>query len=144
MAVTRARVLLIDPQDEFRNSLSIKLRQDGYLVASERNSREGYARALESPPDVVLLEMDMPDGDGATALQQFRANPRLCRIPMIVLTDDAREASVRRALELGARDYILKQETSIDLLLRRLRLLHGLFGRSTTVPSPLSEFDLQP
>lgn len=113
------------------------LRRD-YLVAVANDGMDGYSRALEHTPDVVLLDVLMPNWDGLKTLREFRQHPQLRKVPVIMLTADSKKATVLAAVQAGAADYIIKSDMSPEKLLTKLSkaLSKGLIPVSVPVAGP--------
>ena len=113
-AAPTARVLIIDDDQAAHSALTAILTQEGYLVAGIVSSREGRARAKEFRPDIIILDTLKPEIDGWNLLSQFKADPDLAAIPVILLTmvNDPKTAGVA----LGAADYLVKPVDGKKLL----------------------------
>ncbi len=92
---------------------------DGLEITTAHRLDDGLARLAQTSPDVVLLELDLPDGRGPAALQRLRDGAP--SVPVIVLTDIEREDNGLTALENGAQDYLVKQRIDRNLLRHTLR-----------------------
>ena len=110
-------VLVVDDDPAVHDLLARHLRRDGYRVASAKNGAEALDMARENPPDAVTLDVLMPDKDGFSVLSEFKEDPALAKIPVIMLTfiDDR-----SRGLSLGASEYLGKPIDQ-DKLLAALR-----------------------
>lgn len=95
---------------------------DVHLVEAS-GIEEGFERALASPPDAVLLDLRLPDGDGRTLLARLRRDQRFSRTPVMVLTAGHDEADRLDLLAAGADEYLAKPFDEADLLARLHRLL---------------------
>jgi DNA-binding NtrC family response regulator len=103
--VTR-EILVIDDDKLTRWSLSKLLARFGYRVREAASAAEGLASVRESPPDLVLLDMRLPDADGDTVLQGLRrSRPGL---PVVMISADATPETVQHARRLGARGFLAK------------------------------------
>lgn len=80
----------------------------GYTSIVARNGAEGISTAKESKPDLILMDLSMPQMDGWTATKQIKSDPEMVNIPIIALTAHAMLGDRDRALEAGANDYITK------------------------------------
>jgi len=130
-------ILLIDDDEDFSGTLTQLLEGAGYAVASEYEGRAGAAAALESHPDVVLLDLSMPGFDGWQVLDAIRRQGPLPAV--LVLSAYTRASDTVRALRMGADDYITKPFSNPDLLARvgsAARRSHAL--RETTHPAELT------
>ncbi len=108
--------LVVDDDDELRVMLAKLLADAGYEVHTASGGRAGAASAIATPPDVVLLDLSMPDIDGWRALEMIREHGPLPAV--VVLSSFSRESDKVRALHLGADDYVTKPFSSPELLAR--------------------------
>lgn len=118
-----ALVLVVD--DEARNVklLETLLHADGHATISARNGQEALALAVESKPDLILLDIMMPDMDGFETVARLKADPRTQPVPVIMVTAlDDRESKLR-ALQAGAEEFLSKPIQSADLRVRVCNLL---------------------
>ena len=109
-------VLVIDDNDDFRGMLARTLADAGYAVTEESGGRSGLIAARTTDPDVVLLDLSMPDMDGWQVLDGIRRDSPLPAV--IVLSAYQREADAVQALGRGADDYVTKPFSRGDLLAR--------------------------
>ncbi len=117
----RAKILLIDDDVDFVESTKMVLESKPYDIIVAFGGDEGIKKAKEENPDLVLLDVIMPVKDGFTAAEQFKNDPQLTQIPLIMLTSySARRAGssipVSRGYELQADDYIEKPVSPDKLL----------------------------
>jgi two-component system KDP operon response regulator KdpE len=107
--------LVIDDEPQIRRLLRVTLEANGYQVCDATNGQEGIVEAASCRPDVILLDLGLPDLDGVTVLKRLR---EWCRIPIIILSVRDREAEKIAALDSGADDYVTKPFSSGELLAR--------------------------
>ena len=117
----KAKILLVDDDIDFCESTKTVLESKPYEVIIAHEGAEGLRKAKEEKPDLVLLDVIMPVKDGFTAAEQFKEDPELSKIPVLMLTSfSARRGEttipVSRGLELQAEDYIEKPVTPEQLL----------------------------
>lgn len=106
--MSQQHILLIDDEDDIREVATISLEAFGdWRVSSATGGREGIAMARAERPDVVLLDVMMPDIDGPATLQRLQADPRTCGIPVIFLTAKAQSADRRCFTQLGGASGVL-------------------------------------
>jgi len=125
-----ASVLIIDDEPQIRKFLRISLASQGYRVLESTDGRDGLARAALEQPDLVVLDLGLPDMDGQEVLGELRS---WTRVPVIVLSVRSSEAEKARALDAGANDYVTKP-FGIQEFLARVRALLRL--RQSTTNSP--------
>jgi two-component system KDP operon response regulator KdpE len=100
-----ATLLVVEDDERIRSALIRALRERGHVVTSAGTAMAGLRQAVDERPDLVLLDLGLPDLDGAEMLRMLRA---VSPVPVIVATARDDEASVVRALDAGADDYVLK------------------------------------
>jgi two-component system KDP operon response regulator KdpE len=115
--VTRSRILVVDDEPQILRALTTNLRGAGYEVATARSVEEALAEAAMRPPDAVILDLLLPDGNGTDVCRELR---RWSNVPVIVLSAVGEETEKVAALDAGADDYVTKP-FGIDELLARLR-----------------------
>jgi len=125
-----AQVLLVEDDAAIRSALTRALRDHGHGVASVGSGLPALSAAVENRPDVVLLDLGLPDVDGADVLSMLRA---VSDIPVIVATARDEESEMVRLLELGADDYVIKPFTALQLN-ARIRAVLRRSGRTEEDP----------
>ena len=123
MSRTQASILVVDDDPLNRKLLVRLLEQEGHRVETAANGREALERVPEEPPDVVLLDIVMPELDGITVLERLKADPDLQHLPVIMISAVDELESVVRCVEIGAEDYLSKP---FDAVLLRARINAGL------------------
>jgi DNA-binding response OmpR family regulator len=115
-----ATVLLVDDDEDLVQTLSFSLTQHGYTVATAKNGAEAMSMACDLRPQVVLLDIMMPNLDGLTACRGIRNMEQTDRIPIIMLTAKGDVDTIKAAFEAGANDYMVKP-FEIDKVLEKIR-----------------------
>jgi two-component system phosphate regulon response regulator PhoB len=118
MSSRGALVLIVDDEKDLRNLLDFNLRQAGYRTLHAATAKEALLRAGASRPDLILLDLNLPDLSGTEVCKQLKANPETENIPIVMLTARSTEADRVSGLELGADDYIAKPFSVRELILR--------------------------
>ena len=112
-----ASILIIEDDQKIRERLTKALAASGPSVDARRSGFEGLSAAVEDRPDVIVLDLGLPDVDGAELLKMIRA---VSAIPVIIATARSDEAGVVALLDSGADDYVVKP-FSVDQLEARIR-----------------------
>lgn len=107
--------LVIDDELQIRRLLRVCLEGNGYRVFEAPTGQEGIAEAAQHPPDIVILDLGLPDMDGVTVLKRLR---EWSRVPVVVLSVRDREDDKIAALDGGADDYVTKPFATGELLAR--------------------------
>ena len=126
VAVRSARIFIVD--DEPTNVMLLKrmLEADKFeCVQSATDPREALQLCSEDPPDLLMLDLMMPHLDGYMMLERLRAAWGDERVPILVLTADSSREACRRALSLGASDFVTKPIDRLEVLLRARNLLEA-------------------
>lgn len=110
------KILIIEDEPQIRDIIQEILECEGYRTLEAANGLAGLQLAQQSPPDLIVCDVMMPELDGFDVLQGIRQDPGIGSIPMIFLTAKTDRASVRKGMNLGADDYITKPFTHLELL----------------------------
>lgn len=113
-----ATILIVDDEFAGRHILRALLSEQGYELVFAENGAEALAKAAETIPDLVLLDVMMPDMDGFEVCTRFRGDPLLAEVPIIMVTALDDRLSRVRGFESGAHDFIPKPFDRIELLAR--------------------------
>jgi CheY-like chemotaxis protein len=116
------RILLVEDNELNRDMLSRRLIRRGYRVDLAADGREGLQMADTSAPDLILLDLSLPEMDGWEVLQLLKRNPKMSRIPVMALTAHALVTDRTRALEAGFDDYDIKP-VEMPRLLKKIETL---------------------
>ena len=109
-------ILVIEDQQEVRENLVELLELSNYNVLDAENGRKGVKTALDTPPDIILCDIMMPEMDGYEVLYLISKNPATSSIPFIFLTAKAEKTDFRKGMNQGADDYITKPYEEMELL----------------------------
>lgn len=106
MEEIKKRVLVVDDDPALREIFGERLSMVGYLVSYAKNGYEGYELARSTKPDLILLDVMMPELDGPATLDKLKSDPECKDIPVVFLTSiEDRPEDVKAAKEVGAIDY---------------------------------------
>ena len=103
-----AKILIVEDNEENRDSLSRRLSRRGFIIVTAADGRIGVEVAKTEAPDLVLMDMNMPEVDGWEATRQIKAIPHLASVPIIALTAHAMAGDRERAMQAGCTDYHTK------------------------------------
>jgi CheY-like chemotaxis protein len=122
------RILVVDDNAELRKGLSLQLRANGYDVLFAADAISATATVVKQEPDLVILDLGLPCGDGFVVIERLQNNDRLARIPIIVLTARESEQNRERALQAGAAAFLQKPVEDGALLFAIQRALDAARG----------------
>lgn len=123
-----AKVLLIEDNEMNRDMLSRRLKRQGYQVIVAVDGKQGISKAQSEMPDLILMDMSLPEIDGWEATRQLKADTTLQHIPIIALTAHAMAGDREKAVEAGCDDY----ETKPVEFRRLVAKIETLLGKETT------------
>lgn len=112
------RVLLIDDSPDVHRLLSARLRTENLTIVGTTNGAEGIKIAAASPPDIVLLDIEMPEMDGFEVLRALKDNPATLDVPVIIISGHSTMQDKVTAFDLGAVDYVTKPFEPTELRVR--------------------------
>jgi two-component system, OmpR family, KDP operon response regulator KdpE len=127
------RVLVIDDEAQIRRFLDIGLRAEGYQVVLAANGAEGLGLAATQSPDVVVLDIGLPDMEGHDVLRELRT---WSQVPVVMLSVRDAETEKVKALDNGANDYVTKP-FGIQELMARLRVLLRQSAKAGQAEAPV-------
>ena len=113
--MSKAEILVIDDEEQIRRLLEITLEANNYHVIHAASAKEGIIMASNHPPDLILLDIGLPDKDGLTVLKELR---QWLTNPIIILSVQNSEEVIVKALDRGANDYLSKPWRTGELLAR--------------------------
>ncbi|WP_426688558.1 response regulator [Rhodanobacter ginsengiterrae] len=134
MTSSAPRILVIDDEAQIRRFLDIGLRAEGYEVLLAANAADGLALAATRSPDLLILDIGLPDRDGHEVLAELR---QWSQLPVLMLSARESESEKVRALDHGANDYVTKPFGIQELMARLRALLRNRQGE----PEPPPRYD---
>ncbi len=114
----REKILVVEDEADLREVLSYNLTRDGYRVVTAENGADGLRKARKEVPDLVLLDLMLPDLDGVEVCRRLKKDPLTATLPIIMVTAKSEEADVVLGLGVGADDYVPKPFSPRTLLAR--------------------------
>ncbi|MBC7843460.1 MAG: response regulator [Gemmatimonadaceae bacterium] len=121
LSAAPARILVVEDTSSYAEALQQTLELEGHTVLLAGRAMEALARARAEPPDLVLLDLGLPDKDGYHVLRELRARGVEC--PVLILSARSLEADKVEGFRLGADDYVTKPFGALELLARISALL---------------------
>ena len=102
------KIVLIEDDTFLSSMYATKLNLEGYKVLEAHDGEKGLRLIAKERPQLILLDLAMPQMDGLAVLKELQQDPTLQDIPVIVLSNLGEKASIDQALALGAKDYLIK------------------------------------
>jgi len=102
------KILIVEDDMALFNMYSVELKIKGYDVLNVNDGLQALPKAKDYQPDIVLLDIMLPGMNGLNILTELKSDPQTSEVPVIMLTNYGSEDNVKKALESGAADYIMK------------------------------------
>ena len=115
------KILIIDDEAAVRNLLRDALAAEGFSVAEAKNGAEGLTQALRDRPDLMMLDIGMPELDGIAVLKKLRNDPHGKDIPVIILSNFDDTAHVADAIESGSYSYVVKGDWDMPAMIQLVK-----------------------
>ena len=129
--MSNARILIVEDDADVRLGYHVLLKAHHYDTAFAADATSAVSEARKLPPDLIILDLGLPGGDGFVVLERFRANANLAVVPVIVVSARDLEGSKERALKSGAKAFLQKPWNDNELL----AIIAQLLGQPE-LPSP--------
>lgn len=139
--MNQKKILVIDDEEDILEILSYNLRKEGYLVTTASNGNEGIEKAKETIPDLILLDVMMPEKDGIETCTELRTIKELQKTLIVFLSARSEEFSQLAGFEAGANDYVVKL-IKPRILISKINALLQLSSSSSQNASKITIGDL--
>lgn len=114
--MSAGRILIVEDNMDTYELVRFILEKNGFETFLAMNGRDGVNAATKQRPDLIIMDISMPEMDGWTAMQLIKSDPAVSFIPMIALTAHALPSDRKRAFDAGCDEYITKPMDLMDLL----------------------------
>lgn len=119
------KVLIVEDDMALFNMYSVELKIKGYDVLNVNDGLQALSKAKEYMPDIILLDIMLPGMNGLNILTELKSDSQTMDIPVIMLTNYGSEDNVKKALESGAADYIMKYKILPSELAEKIEVVLG-------------------
>jgi len=119
--VNNKKILLVEDDDSLANTYLTRLQLEGFTVKRVANGEDALQTTLEFKPDLILLDVMMPQVSGFDVLDILKNTPEIANIKVIMLTALSQQADKDRAEALGADDYLVKSQVVISDVMNRIK-----------------------
>jgi DNA-binding response OmpR family regulator len=114
--MANSKIMIVDDDPDLRQALRLRLRANHYDTVNAVDGYSAIAQAYKERPDLIILDLGLPAGDGFVVLDRLQKDDKLSSIPVIVLTARDPQGSERRALQAGAAAFFQKPADNTELL----------------------------
>lgn len=115
------KILVVEDEDLIRNLLEKKLQMEGYEISVAANGIEGLEKIKDIKPDLILLDIVMPQKGGFEVLTEMQKDEDLKNIPVIIISNSGQPVEIDKAKELGVRDWLIKTEFDPQEVLEKVK-----------------------
>lgn len=129
------KILIVDDEEILRKIYSDRLTFEGFNIDTATDGEEALLKIKSFAPNLILLDILMPKLNGIQVLEQINTDPSLKSIPVIVLSNVASDDNIKKALELGAKDYLLKTNFSPNEIISKIT---SLMTAQTSTPGEIT------
>lgn len=125
MNIGNAEILIIEDERFIINPLEITFKKNKWHLSVAANGEDGLVLAKKSKPDLILLDLVLPKMNGYEVLEILKSDPETKDIPVLIISNLARESEIKKGLAGGAIDYIVKANFSMKALLEKIEKYLG-------------------
>ena len=131
----RSKILVVDDDPDLLNLVCLSLKEAGFSVGMATNGLDALKKARSELPDLIVMDLILPEMDGFTVCEKLRGNPATASVPIIILTGMTGQMGRFNGLESGANDYVIKPfelnqlVSKVEQLLSRPRAASGAPGK---------------
>ena len=118
--MSKGKILFIDDDNFLRKVYQAELKDKGFDVFLAVDGEDGLQKVSELQPDIVILDLIMPKKSGFEVLADLQQSDETRNIPVVVLSNLAQSDDQKRALDLGAVDYLIKDNTTLDIIAEKI------------------------
>lgn len=125
MAATKGKILIVEDDRYISKMYQLKLSLEGYDVQVAENGREGVDKIKEFMPDIMLLDILMPELDGFEVLKIVKGDDATKNIPVLIMSNLGQEDHVEKGMKLGAIGYIVKSQYTPSKVVEKIKSVIG-------------------
>ncbi len=118
---TKKKILIAEDERPLQKAISSKLNLEGFEVFVASNGKECLDMAFEKKPDLILMDINMPEMDGITALKELKNNSSTMDIPVIMLTNYGESEKISEVLAEGPCDYLIKSDWKLEDIVKKIK-----------------------
>jgi len=115
------KILIIEDDRYLKELIVKKLKKEKFEVLEAVDGQEGFKKAKEEKPNLILLDLILPGTDGYTVLSQIKADPETSSIPVIIISNLGQIQEIQKGLKLGAVDYLIKAHFTPEKIIEKVK-----------------------
>ena len=115
------KILLVEDDKFLSKAYKDGLQDAGFTVVCAFDGKEAMEKAKSLNPDIILLDLIMPIQNGIDTLEELKGDEALKNIPVVILSNSARDSDIKRGMALGAVDYLIKSDFSMEEIVKKVK-----------------------
>lgn len=115
------KILIVEDDNFLRTVLERRLKKEGFEVITAVNGNEAFQKIIYELPDLVLLDIILPQKSGFGVLEEINKDPNLKSIPIFIISQLGQPEDIKKGIDLGAIEYIVKAKISLDELIQKIK-----------------------
>ena len=116
------KILLIEDDEFLRKVIIKKLKKEDYIILEAIDGEKGLRLAKEEDPDLILLDLVLPEMTGFEVLAELKRDKKLTKIPIVILSNIGEEEDIKKGLKMGAKDYLIKANFTLEEIIQRIEV----------------------
>jgi DNA-binding response OmpR family regulator len=116
-----SRILLVEDDPFLARAYEVKFSSEGLNFSLAKTGQEGLDKMKAEKPDLLLLDIMLPGRSGFEVLEEMKQSPELKDVPVVVLSNLGQEDDIKRALSLGAKEYLIKTDVKLEDVAKTVR-----------------------
>jgi DNA-binding response OmpR family regulator len=119
------RILIVEDDDFLRSLAVSKLEKDGFVMETASTGDEGLTKVLQLPPDLLILDLMLPNISGFDILKKIRETDPVKQLKVVVFSNLGEESDIKQCLDLGVSEYLIKSNFTLDELAEKIKAIIG-------------------
>ncbi len=117
------RILIVEDDDFLRSLAVTKLQNAGFVMETAGTGDEGLEKVMALPPDLLILDLMLPNVSGFEILEKIRSTDQTKSLKVVVFSNLGEESDIKRCLDLGVSDYLIKANFTLDELAEKVKAI---------------------
>lgn len=117
----KKKILIIEDDSFFRELITKKLFSGGFSISEAPDGKLGLEKIEKLKPDLILLDLLLPNIDGFEVLERLKGNPETEKIPIIILSNLSQKEDIQKGMEMGAEDFLIKSNFALDEIIDKVQ-----------------------
>lgn len=119
----KKRILIVEDEDFLVDMYRLKFEQTGFEVLTAKNGKQGLELGIKEKPDLILLDIVLPEMDGYEILAELKKNKEAAEIPVLIFSNLGQKSEISRGIKLGADAYVVKANYTPEQLIKHVKKL---------------------